>query len=70
MNQTYMPACLRDLPKKRQKPRKQAIKEAQIEVLNKAIASIKDDMREYKTEEHRRGHYRAISTLSQIRDEL
>jgi hypothetical protein len=56
--------------KKRQKPRKQAIKEAQVEVLNKAIASIKDDMRAFKTEEQRRGHYQAISTLSQIRDEL
>ena len=40
MTQKYIPACLRDLPKKRQKPRKQAIKEAQVEVLNKAIASI------------------------------
>ena len=70
MTQTYIPACLRDLHKKRQKPRKQAIKEAQVEVLNKAIASLKDDMRAYKTEEHRRGYYLAISILSQIRDEL
>lgn len=70
MTQTYIPACLRDLPKKRKKPRKQAIKEAQVEVLNKAIASIKDDMRAFKTEEQRRGHYQAISTISQIRDEL
>ena len=54
----------------RSKPSKQAIKEAQVEVLNKAIASIKDDMRAFKTEEQRRGHYQAISTLSQIRDEL
>lgn len=50
MTQTYIPECLRDLPKNRQKPRKQAIKEAQVEVLNKAIASIKDDMRAFKTE--------------------
>ena len=60
----------RSSQKPRLKPRKQAIKEAKAQVLNEAIDAIKDDLRAIKTEEHRRGHYRAISKLSQIRDEL
>lgn len=37
MNQTYIPSCLRNLPKQKAKPRKQAIKDAKSEVIDKAI---------------------------------
>lgn len=37
MNSTYIPSCLRNQPKQKAKPRKQAIKEAKAEVIDKAI---------------------------------
>lgn len=66
----YMPKCFRELPKKKTVPRVKAIKEAKIEVLNLAIEQIRDDMRKYKSESDRKGHYLAISKISKIRDEI
>lgn len=37
MNQTYIPSCLRNLPKQKAKPRKQAIKGAKAEVVKFAL---------------------------------
>lgn len=41
----YIPKCLREIPKVKQKPRKQAIKEAKIEAFNIAISIINDKCR-------------------------
>lgn len=74
MNQTYMPRCLRDLPKKKVTPRKQAIKEAKSDVINKAISMLRDELRSGKLDgmmmPYQRGYLSAISHLEQLRDEV
>ena len=74
MSQPYVPACLRNLPKPRQKPRKQAIKEAKREVIDLAISMLRDELRSEKLSgmmmPYQRGYLSAISHLEQLRDEF
>lgn len=74
MNKIYVPTCLRDLPKKRQKPRKQAIKDAKKEVIDQAISLLKEELRSERLTgmmmPYQRGYLSAISHLEQIRDEI
>lgn len=74
MTQTYIPACLRDLPKKRQKPRKQAIKDAKAEVIDKAINLLREELRSEKLNgmlmPYQRGYLSAISKLEVLKSEL
>jgi len=74
MNQTYIPASLRNLPKQRQKPRKQAIKEAKKEIINKAIEMLKDELRSEKLQgigmPYQRGYLSAISALEILNNEI
>lgn len=73
-NKTYIPSCLRDLPKQRQKPRKQAIKDAKKEVIDQAISMLKSELRSEKLTgllmPYQRGYLSAISHLEQLRDEI
>ncbi|WP_064198731.1 hypothetical protein [Shigella flexneri] len=50
MNQTYIPSCLRNLPKQKAKPRKQAIKDAKAEVIDQAIQLLREELRSGKLE--------------------
>lgn len=73
-NKTYIPSCLRNLPKQRQKPRKQAIKEAKLEVIDLAISMLRSELRSEKLTgllmPYQRGYLSAISHLEQLRDEI
>ncbi|WP_391487117.1 hypothetical protein [Leclercia tamurae] len=74
MSQAYIPACLRNLPKKKPLPRKQAIKEAKREVIDQAISLLRDELRSEKLTgllmPYQRGYLSAISHLEQLRDEV
>ncbi|HFD3210005.1 TPA: hypothetical protein ACF25L_002313 [Escherichia coli] len=67
MNQTYIPSCLRNLPKQKAKPRKQAIKDAKAEVIDQAIQLLREELRSGKLEgmmmPYQRGYLSAISKL-------
>ena len=73
-NKTYIPACLRNLPKQQQKPRKQAIKEAKREVIDQAISMLRSELRSEKLTgllmPYQRGYLSAISHLEQLKDEV
>ncbi|MCH0685625.1 hypothetical protein KVQ01_11400 [Escherichia coli] len=74
MNQPYMPSCLRNLPKQKSKPRKQAIKEAKEEVIDKAINLLREELRSEKLNgmlmPYQRGYLSAISKLEVLKNEL
>ena len=74
MGQVYIPACLRNIPKKKTVPRKQAIKEAKVLVINQAISMLRDELRSGKLDgmmmPYQRGYLSAISHLEQLRDEV
>lgn len=74
MNQTYIPACLRNLPKQKAKPRKQAIKDAKMEVIDKAISLLREELRSEKLNgmlmPYQRGYLSAISKLEVLKNEL
>lgn len=73
-NKTYIPACLRNLPKQRKKTREQAIKEAKREVIDQAISMLRSELRSEKLTgllmPYQRGYLSAISHLEQLRDEI
>ncbi|WP_394551509.1 hypothetical protein C1N58_12610 [Pantoea sp. SGAir0180] len=70
----YMPACLRNLPKQRKKPRNQAIKEGKVEIINEAILMVRDELRKTKLGglpiQWERGYLAALSKLEYLRDEI
>ena len=74
MNQTYIPSCLRNLPKQKAKPRKQAIKDAKAEVIDQAIQLLREELRSGKLEgmmmPYQRGYLSAISKLEVLKSEL
>lgn len=74
MNQTYIPSCLRNLSKQKAKPRKQAIKDAKSEVIDKAIQLLREELRSGKLEgmmmPYQRGYLSAISKLEVLKSEL
>ncbi len=75
MNQTYIPSCLRNLPKQKAKPRKQAIKDAKAEVIDQAIQLLRGgELRSGKLEgmmmPYQRGYLSAISKLEVLKSEL
>ncbi|MBA8062368.1 hypothetical protein HV077_08150 [Citrobacter freundii] len=74
MSQVYIPACLRNIPKKKTVPRKQAIKQAKVEVINQSISMLRDELRSGKLDgmmmPYQRGYLSAISHLEQLRDEV
>lgn len=74
MNQTYIPSCLRNLPKQKSKPRKQAIKDAKAEVIDQAIQLLREELRSGKLEgmmmPYQRGYLSAISKLEVLKSEL
>ncbi len=71
MNQTYIPSCLRNLPKQKAKPRKQAIKDAKAEVIDQAIQLLREELRSGKLEgmmmPYQRGYLSAISKLEVLK---
>ncbi|WP_368920002.1 hypothetical protein [Citrobacter sp. RHB21-C01] len=74
MNQTYIPACLRNVTKQKSKPRKQAIKDAKAEVIDQAIILLRDELRSEKLKgmmmPYQRGYLSAISKLEVLKNEL
>ncbi|HCC5988999.1 TPA: hypothetical protein ACJIWV_002892 [Enterobacter asburiae] len=74
MNSTYIPSCLRNQPKQKAKPRKQAIKEAKAEVIDKAINLLREELRSEKLNgmlmPYQRGYLSAISKLEVLKSEL
>ncbi|MDL4434892.1 hypothetical protein QRZ47_05585 [Enterobacter hormaechei] len=74
MNSTYIPSCLRNLPKQKEKPRKQAIKDAKDEVIDKAISLLREELRSEKLNgmlmPYQRGYLSAISKLEVLKSEL
>lgn len=66
----YIPKCLREIPKTKQKPRKQAIRDAKIEAFNIAISIIHDKCRIEKSDRMKSNMFSAISEISRLRDEL
>lgn len=74
MNSTYIPSCLRNLPKQKAKPRKQAIKDAKAEVIDQAIQLLREELRSGKLEgmmmPYQRGYISAISKLEVLKSEL
>lgn len=74
MNQTYIPACLKNLPKQKTKPRKQAIKDAKVEIIDKAISLLREELRSEKLNgmmmPYQRGYLSAISKLEVLKNEL
>ncbi|WP_199791804.1 hypothetical protein [Escherichia coli] len=74
MGQTYIPSCLRNLPKQKAKPRKQAIKDAKAEVIDQAIQLLREELRSGKLEgmmmPYQRGYLSAISKLEVLKSEL
>lgn len=75
MNSTYIPSCLRNQPKQKAKPRKQAIKDAKAEVIDQAIQLLRGgELRSGKLEgmmmPYQRGYLSAISKLEVLKSEL
>lgn len=70
MPTNYVPKCLREIPKAKAKPRKQAIKEAKIEAFNIAISIINDRCRIEKSARMKSNMYSAMSDIANIRDNL
>ena len=70
MNQTYIPSCLRNLPKQKAKPRKQAIKDAKAEVIDQAIQLLRSGKLEGMMMPYQRGYLSAISKLEVLKSEL
>lgn len=74
MSNVYIPSCLRKIPKKKTIPRKKAIKDAKLAVLNQAISMLRDELRSGKLDgmmmPYQRGYLSAISHLEQLRDEV
>ena len=70
MPTNYVPKCLREIPKAKAKPRKQAIKEAKIEAFNIAISIINDRCRIEKSDRMKSNMYSAMSDIANIRDKL
>lgn len=66
----YIPRCLREIPKVKQKPRKQAIKEAKIEAFNIAISIINDKCRIEKSDRMKSNMFSAMSEIAILRDKL
>jgi len=74
MTTPYMPSCFRNLPKKRVKPRNQAIRDGKIEVINEAIVMIREELRQSKLHGlniyYERAYLAAITKLEVLRDEI
>lgn len=66
----YIPKCLREIPKVKQKTRKQAIKEAKIEAFNIAISIINDKCRIEKSDRMKSNMFSAMSEIAILRDKL
>ena len=66
----YIPKCLREIPKVKHKPRKQAIKEAKIEAFNIAISIINDKCRIEKSDRMKSNMFSAMSEIAILRDKL
>lgn len=70
----YIPACLRNLPKQRKKPRNQAIRDGQVEIINEAIVMVREELRKTKLGglpiQWERGYLAALAKLEHLRDEI
>ena len=66
----YIPKCLREIPKVKQKTRKQAITEAKIEAFNIAISIINDKCRIEKSDRMKSNMFSAMSEIAILRDKL
>lgn len=66
----YIPKCLREIPKVKQKTRKEAIKEAKIEAFNIAISIINDKCRIEKSDRMKSNMFSAMSEIAILRDKL
>ena len=73
MNSTYIPSCLRNQPKQKAKPRKQAIKDAKAEVIDQAIQLLREELRSGKLEgmmmPYQRGYLSAVAEHMMIKDQ-
>lgn len=74
MAASYIPACLRNLPKQHKKPRNQAIRDGKVEIINEAIVMMRNELRQEKlhglTIYYERAYLAAISKLEILRDEI
>lgn len=74
MSQTYIPTCLRNLPKQRKKPRNQAIRDGKVEIINEAIVMVREELRRTKLGDlpiqWERGYLAALAKLEHLRDEI
>ncbi|MFY0403315.1 hypothetical protein ACOMDP_11835 [Pantoea dispersa] len=74
MTTPYMPACLRNLPKQRKKPRNQAIRDGKVEIINEAIVMMRNELRQKKlqglTIYYERAYLSAITKLEVLRDDI
>lgn len=74
MSQTYIPTCLRNLPKQRKKSRNQAIKDGKVEIINEAIVMVREELRKTKLGglpiQWERGYIAALAKLEYLRDEI
>lgn len=66
----YIPKCLRGTPKAKTKPRRQAIKEAQVAAFNQAISIVLDKCRIEKSERMKANMYAAVSEIARLRDSV
>jgi len=74
MTAPYMPACFRNLPKQRKKPRNQAIRDGKVEIINEAIVMVREELRKTKVgglpTQWERGYLAALAKLEHLRDEI
>lgn len=66
----YIPKCLREIPKAKTKPRRQAIKEAKVAAFNQAISVVMDKCRIEKSERMKANMYAAVSEIARLRDSV